>query len=158
MKLEFNENKEYSIEELEQLESDFWDIHCAINDKISEVRIKDFDFTNKYIYSEEFGYMFVTYQTINEKSIYGDSSMFFQGLTFNANLENYKNNTWFTFESIKELYIPIDSFINQVRSGSFKEVSKEEFIKVLKQSTKNLEEEIINLINYTETSNEKSNN
>jgi len=153
MKLEFDENKEYTVEELEQLRRDFWGINNVINTKITETKIKDYNFTNKYVYSEEYGYMFVTWQTHNKKSIYGDERMFFQGLELNANLGQYRDDAWFSFDALKEWYIPIETFIRDIENGKFKEITRDEFMKVLKYNLGKLEKEIDEWIIYSENYN-----
>lgn len=153
MKLEFDENKEYTIEELEQLRSEYWDINNTIHEKITEARIKDYNFTDKYVYSEEYGYMFVTWQKYDTKSIWGDERMFFQGLSISANLGPYRDDAWFDFNALNEWYIPIETFIRDVEDGKFKEITKEEFVKNLKENLGKLEKEIDEWIIYTENYN-----
>lgn len=150
MKLEFDENKEYTLEELEQIRSEFWDINHVINHKITEARIKDYDFTGKYVHSSEYGYMFVTWQKYDTQSIYGDERMFFQGLSFNTCLGEYRDDAYYSFDALNEWYIPIESFIRDVEDGKFKEITKEEFMKVVTENTSKLMNEINEWVEYIE--------
>lgn len=150
MKLEFDENKEYTIEELEQLRSQYWDINHAINDKITETRIKDYDFTGKYVLSDMYGYMFVTWQKYEKKSLYGDERMFFQGLQFSACLGEYRDDAYYNFDALHEWYIPINTFLDDIKSGKFKEITKEEFMKVVTENTSKLMNEINEWVEYIE--------
>ena len=125
--IEFNKYKNYTIEELETILNQIYDIQSFIRKKIIKLRIKEYDYEHKFIYYKDYGYMYVTWQKYDEHSIYNDERMFFQGLTFKSSFTNYKDDSYFSYDALDEWRIPISTFIRDVEENNIKIISKEDF-------------------------------
>lgn len=141
MILEFDENKDYTVDELENLREAYWNANNKIIDKLTETRIKEYDFTKKFVHSNMYGYMYVTYQNL-DKAKYGEDTMFFQGVGINALLGEYSDCSWFTYDAMTEWNIPVEVFLSEIREDDFMEVTKEEFMKVAFENTNKLQDAI----------------
>lgn len=98
-----------------------------IGDEIAKSEIENYDCTGKYIYVPEYGYMFVTWQCLdNSHRIYLDDRMFFQGYGFNISTTDYRDDYYVSVDAMKEWYIPIEKFKKCIKE--IKVLTKEEFV------------------------------
>ena len=122
--VEFDDTKQYSLEELNIIKAKAYEIVDITHDKITKLEIQDYNFEGKFIYYNGYGYMYVTWQRFDSHSIHGDRQMFFQGMCFNAHLGEYRDDAYASFDALREWYIPIETFKSDVKEGRIKEISK----------------------------------
>lgn len=104
-----------------------------LNLEIQSKTIEGYDFQGKYVHSETYGYMYVTYQSFEQcKNIY-ESQVFFQGLGFVGLLGTYRDNSFVTYDAMEEWKISYRLLMDDIKSGKFKEVTKEEFVSEMKK-------------------------
>jgi hypothetical protein len=143
-------NKEEQIEQLEKERHELLEKYHNIEAKITKLKIENYNYEGKYIFIENYGYMYVTWQHYEEKSIYGDKRMFFQGFTFKASITDYRDDFYIRANSLDEWYIPIDAFQRYVRDNKIKEVTKEEFINEFEKHYTNFHKEYKNMLDCCE--------
>lgn len=144
MNIVFDEDKEYTVEELNNIYNDVIDMKYKITDRINKLEIYGCDFTNKYIHIPDYGYMYVTWQKYDEDCPLGGDRMLLQGLYYNCVLNDYRDDSYFKYDALHEWYIPIDIFKRYIKNGDIKVITKEEFMK-------NVREPIVGLYNEIET-------
>lgn len=93
----------------------------VLRKQILEEELKEYDFQYKFVHSDMNGYMYVTWQEVE-----GDK-MFLQGLHFKSSFSTYRDDSYFTYDAMAEWRIPLEIFKIDIKSGSFREVAKEEF-------------------------------
>ena len=119
----------------------------AIEDKILELmdqvhdlrkrreslKFKDKNLEGKFIKRKDYGYMFVTWQTVDK--LKNKDGIILQGLSFSFELnDGYRDSAWMNFDALNEWYIPNDTFY---RDDEFEIITKEEFINAFKEGFTN---------------------
>lgn len=148
IKLEINEEKEYSIEELNEIRTQAWEISRKASSLITELQIEDYNYEHKFIHYKERGYMYVTWQKYEQNDAFGENIMFFQGMSFRSSLTSYQDESYFFYDALDEWRIPIDSFKRDIENGNIKEITKEEFMNAIKSNYDILYKEIEKMTNY----------
>lgn len=136
-KIEYDETKEYSLEEMKAIAIEARLIQTHISDRIEFEEIKEYDFTNKFVFSKDYGYMFVTWQRLDAGPS-GYSEMFFQGIGINACLSEYLDSNYLKYDAMEEWRIPLRTFRADIERGDFVEISKEVFLKRAKDDCDDL--------------------
>lgn len=127
--VELDETRDYSIEELKELYNRSYDVIHGINTLIEKKRVESHNYKNKFIEYAGRGCMYVTWQARDGEK------MFFQGACISCNFGVYRDDTFFYFSSMSEWYVPIDTFMRDVRVGNIKEISKDKFLEIAEKST-----------------------
>lgn len=119
----------------------------AIREKINLELLKGIDYTGKVITIPTYGTMFVTWQAYHEKDqIYGDSRMFFQGMTLSTDTGPYRDDNWVDCSGLDEWYIPYETFMRNYNSGEIEEMSIEDFEKKIYASLEAFKNQVPELI------------
>lgn len=142
--------REYTLEELKKKRDELQNISNKLRNLITNKEIEQYNFENKFVYSENYGYMYVQWQVYesNTDINYGQH-MFFQGIGFKSSYSPYKDDSYCTYDASEEWNYPIKMFISDVESGKFREITKEEFLlnaeKSLLQAHKEFEKQVNNI-------------
>lgn len=126
--VELDETRDYSIEELKELYNRSYDVIHGINTLIEKKRVESHNYKNKFIEYAGRGCMYVTWQARDGEK------MFFKGVCINYNLSVYCGENFFYFSAMDKWYVPIDTFIHDVKVGNIKEISKEKFLEIAEKS------------------------
>lgn len=149
--IKWDDTKEYTLEELQEVRSEIHSVLKTIRKKIEELKIRKYNFEGKYAYSDVYGYMYVTWQSCDSDIDNPESQMmYFKGLCHNSNLGPCRGDSWMSYDALGEWRIPLDVFISSVEDGRFKEITKEEFMEPFINNCRNLENEFRTWVENTE--------
>lgn len=131
MKIEYNENKDYSLLELKKLKEELYQCGNRVIERMHEEEVKVHDYTNKYIHVKGYGYMFVKSQSLESSS-----TVFLRGITDGLlfSSSRYVNGRFLNFDSMKSWRIPINVFNVKAMKGEILEITKEEFLKKIEMT------------------------
>lgn len=133
--LQIDKNKDYTLEELKAIREGAYQFQRTIADLIQAKELEGKAFTGKFVKSRTYGNMYVTWQRFDKSTNGGQDFMFFQGLGVDSFLGEYHDSSWFDYNACKEWNIPIRMFDLELRRGEFVEITKEQFLKELKEHT-----------------------
>ena len=147
------ENKpieELSKKELEKLIDDqhtiLRNLHCELKKKLLE----NYNFENKFILVPDYGYMYVTWQTIN-KDIESEY-MFLQGIAFTGEFTPYQDANYFSYSAMTEWNIPMRTFEHIVKN--IKIIEEKEFFENFTKFSNSLYNEFYTMLNSIKSKNE----
>lgn len=128
-------NKEHQLQQLEKERNELLE-KCKevlmdynnIRTKIRQFKLGDYNYEGKYIFVDEYGYMYVTKQRYDEKSPDGDERMLLQGFAFQSSITEFRDDFWWASDSLMDWNIPINTFQSYVKEKRIKEITKEEFM------------------------------
>lgn len=155
MDINFDNNKEYTIEELRALKSKLKMMESRVNNSIIKLETKKLEFVDKFVYCNGRGYMLVEYQSLDKYSE-NDHQMYFRGLVLNSEMgagDCYES--FLEFSADCEWYIPIELFREQVSCGDFREVTREEFMLEVDETAGKLQQYIKDTVKKLELFNSK---
>ncbi len=149
--IKWDDTKEYTLEELQEVRSEIHSVLKTIRKKIEELKIRKYNFEGKYVYSDVYGYMYVTWQSCDSDIDNPESQvMYFKGLCYNSNLGPCRGDSWMSYDALGEWRIPLELFISSVEDGRFKEITKEEFMEPFINNCRNLENEFLTWVENIE--------
>lgn len=133
--MKIDQNKNYTLEELKAMREEAYQFQRTIADLIQAKELEGKDFTGKFVKSKTYGSMYVTWQHFDKSELGGRGYILFQGLGINSSIHACRFSSWFEYNACKEWKIPSDMFDIELRRGEFVEITKEQFLKELKEHT-----------------------
>lgn len=92
-----------------------------------QIICSSYNYENMFIHCD-YGYMYVTWQTID-----GDKVLL-QGVGFSSEKTMYRDGCYINFDALKDWRIPMRTFREDSENGKIKQITKEEFYKELSNS------------------------
>lgn len=108
-------------ETLEKIQGEISSLTKRLNSlykKRDAIKAADYDYEGKYLYHEDYGYICVLSQYVD------DGCLVLQGLTFTYNLGPYRDDFYYKVDGLQNWKIPVNSYFRD----KVKEITKEEFI------------------------------
>lgn len=157
-----SELKNLTDQELSNLLSEYQDKSREIREEISYRRIIDYTkYIGKYVEFYRFDDGIPTYIYIDDMSSrkkYKDSDEYVLHITghgFCGEFEDYKDMNWFDWSWWKDIDIDVNE-LRRSKRPSFKEITKEDFIKAFEKFHKTLKESFFEIIEIDETQRNES--
>lgn len=119
--------KDLTLEEIHKKQKYYSNKLRALHSAEEQIICSSYNYENMFIHYD-YGYMYVTWQTIE-----GDKVLL-QGVSFTSEKTMYRDACYLDFDALKEWRIPMKTFREDSENGKIKQITKEEFYKELSNS------------------------
>ena len=113
--------KELSVEEVRKKLQYYSSKLREFHKKEQQLICSSYNYEKSYIHYPEYGYMYVTWQTIE-----GDRVLL-QGIAFSSEKTMYRDSCYINFDALREWRIPMRTFKEDSERGSIKIITSQEF-------------------------------
>lgn len=136
-----------NIEEIDEQIQEHWVTINELKKLRNKAELEGYNYEGKFIYMPDYGYMYVTWQCI-DNSTFTDTRMFFQGFSFDFEDSDFRDHFWLSTNAMENWWIPIEMFKDFVREDRIKEISKEEFIRFYKEGLDSISENYTKMLDW----------
>ena len=112
--------KELTLEEIQKKQKYYSNKLRALHSAEEQIICSSYNYENMFIHYD-YGYMYVTWQTIE-----GDNVLL-QGVAFTSEKTMYRDACYLDFDALKEWRIPIKTFREDSESRNIKIITSQEF-------------------------------
>ena len=113
--------KELTLEEVRRKKKYYSNKLIEFHNKEQQLICSSYNYEKSYMHYPEYGYMYVTWQTIE-----GDRVLL-QGIAFSSEKTMYRDACYLDFDALKEWRIPMRTFKEDSENGNIKIITSQEF-------------------------------